>query len=166
MSEYEEKVIKLSKILNSYALKLTKNRQDADDLTQDTLISAILKESKFEVGTNLNAWLHKMMLNLFKDRLKPKIRKFDKLVESTSNESLVYENNSVNSVVSKLNIEVINSIINKLPYTQKKCFILYNEGYKYKEVSEMQNISIGAVMWSLNAAKKELKQQLKLLGYE
>ena len=165
MSEYEEKVIKLSKILNSYALKLTKNRQDADDLTQDTLISAILKESKFEVETNLNAWLHKMMLNLFKDRLKPKIRKFDRLVESTSNESLVYENNSVNSVVSKLNIEVINSIINKLPSIQKDCFTLHNAGYKCREIAELQNIPIGTVMSNLSEARKTIKYKLYKLNF-
>jgi len=166
MTEYEKSVIKLSKVLNSYALKLTKNKQDADDLTQETLISAILKEDSFQKGTNLNAWLHKMMFNLFRQRLKPKIRKFDKLVESISNESLVYKNYITNSILSKLNIDVINCIINKLPNTQKDCFVLYNTGYKYKEIAEKLNIPIGTVMSSLSNAKKTIKHKLNKLGYE
>src|SRR6187551_3880640 len=63
--EFNEKVSDESKPLTGFALKLTHNMEDAEDLLQDTMLKAFSNKEKFQEGTNLKGWLFTIMKNIF-----------------------------------------------------------------------------------------------------
>lgn len=162
MNNYQNDLIYLTPFLKKYALVLTGNNEDAEDLVQKTMFNAVLKEDKFEYGTNLKKWLGTVMVNIFRDNKRKENKKkpfteytFNNVKQSTSN--LVFQN---------LSIELINTLINELPKKDKDVFLLYIDGYKAIEIADLYNVSLNVVLGRIKKTKKNLKIKLKELGYE
>ena len=92
MNNYQNDLISLTPFLKKYALVLTGNNEDAEDLVQKTMFNAVLKEDKFEYGTNLKKWLGTVMVNIFRDNKRKENKKkpfteytFNNVKQSTSN---------------------------------------------------------------------------------
>ena len=63
--EFSSQIVKLSKALKPFAMRLTKDLDDANDLLQDTLLKGFTNSEKFKDGTNLKAWMFTIMKNTF-----------------------------------------------------------------------------------------------------
>ena len=63
--EFQAKVTQEESPLKNYAIKLTHDQMEAEDLVQDTMLKAFINEDKFSSGTNLKGWLYTMMKNIF-----------------------------------------------------------------------------------------------------
>jgi len=167
MSDFEKDIVDSIPMLKQYAFTLTKNKEYANDLLQDTLLRAFLKEDLFTKNTNLGGWLSTMMKNLFISQLKVKSRFISK--DNIDFEEIYKVTNKkfdCNDGVSNLGIEVINSLFKDINKTNLEMFLLMEKGFKYKELAEIFNIPIGSVKGQLHYTKKELKNKLKKLGYE
>jgi RNA polymerase sigma factor (sigma-70 family) len=147
--------------LNAYALKFTKDTDDAQDLIQDTMLKAIRYFHKFDPDTNLKAWLFVIMKNTFINNFR-KNRKIQPFIsqEELSSANLIRtatRNGSEGNFVMK----DIKKAISKIPEAYAFSFVRYFEGYKYHEIAQELNIPIGTVKTRIHQARELLKKQLQ-----
>lgn len=155
LQHYEQK-------LKLYALKLTTNMDDAQDLVQETMLKALKYRSKFSDGTNFSAWMHTIMKNTFINQYR---RKKKRLVVTDDTENQVYLNN--NRLTSdypsdQLTIhKEIKQAVDKLDQKYKTPFQLHFDGYKYHEIADQLQLPVGTVKSRIFTARHLLSTQLK-----
>jgi RNA polymerase sigma factor (sigma-70 family) len=155
--------------LRAFALKLTKNSIDAEDLVQDTLIKVLDNHGKFNANFgNFRGWITTIMRNQFiNDYRKKKHRQtnsFDPMqiivVES-------YVGNTENTAISELSQQVLHRFINELEDIYKNPFVLYLHGFSYEDISELLSTEINTLRTRIFHARRILQQRiLKLLEQE
>jgi RNA polymerase sigma factor (sigma-70 family) len=148
--------------LNSYAYSLTRNRTDAEDLVQETFLRAIQNKDKFQQGSNLKAWMFTIMKNTFinnyhKQNLTHATLDSSKELYNLKNESY-NERITPESILS--NHEIIREIKN-LKEEQRVPFQMHFEGYKYKEIAEELNLSIGTIKSRIFFSRKKLMNKFQ-----
>ncbi len=163
--EFNEQVSNESRPLTGFALKLTHNMEDAEDLLQDTMLKAFSNKEKFQEGTNLKGWLFTIMKNIFinKYRRAMKSRIFN---DDTDNQFYINSasNTSGNDGESALVLGDINKAIDKLSDNLRTPFMMSFTGYKYEEIADTLRIPLGTVKVRIHNARKELMVQLKDYG--
>jgi RNA polymerase sigma factor (sigma-70 family) len=155
--------------LRAFALKLTKNSIDAEDLVQETLIKVLDNRGKFNADHgSFRSWITTIMRNLFiNDYRKKKHRQtqsFDPMqmvvVES-------YLGNTENSAVSDLSQQVLHRFINELEDNYKNPFVLYLHGFSYEDISDLLSTEVNTLRTRIFHARRILQQRiLKLLEQE
>jgi len=169
--------------LYSYAKRLSGQDSDADDLLQDTYIRAFKGFDKFKQGTNLRAWLYRIMTNtFFNSRRQQKLR--PKLVDS-GEDSQIFDHlfldsegwgNNTSSHSSPTHSAEVEFLM-RIPDTQVKgalealpehyrvpVLLADVEGFPYKEIAELLDLPEGTVMSRLHRGRKFLKEELYELG--
>lgn len=159
--EFNYQVTNFSSKLKSFAISLTKDREDAQDLFQETIMKALKYRDKFVDPTNLKAWLYTIMRNTFiNEYRRNKISKT--MIDSSPNSYLM---NSVAqptiAAEMSLNLQEINGAIISLEDEYRIPFQLFVDGFKYKEISEELNLPIGTVKSRIFIARQKLMGQLK-----
>jgi RNA polymerase sigma factor (sigma-70 family) len=151
----------IAKALKPFAMRLTKDLDDAKDLLQDTMIKAFTNRDKFENGTNLKAWMYTIMKNTFITNYQKLIKK-NTFIDTTEN--LHYINSthyvSLNYATTNFALEDINKAINILDEDYKTPFMMYFRGFKYYEIADKLEIPIGTVKNRIHIARQELKEML------
>ena len=123
-------------ILKGYLLKVTSDPELAADLTQETMLKAILKIKKFKGKSKFSSWLISIGTNLYRDYIKKHKRELH-----------VEDLNDYDSI-SEIKDEkvVIEEILDKLPSEKRMVLVLKHYfGYKYKEISEIMDCPVGTV---------------------
>jgi len=148
------------------ALRMTRNREDAEDLVQETTTKAFSAFDRFEKGTNFRAWIFKILTNTFINNYY-RVRDRDKLpsLDEMEEESLfqpVFEGISPEqALLNTLTKEDIQKAIDVIPIDFKSVVILnLVEGFSYKETAEILDIPIGTVMSRLHRGRKILQKLL------
>ncbi|PZX46998.1 RNA polymerase sigma factor [Algoriphagus chordae] len=159
--EFSYSLDQLSGVLKPFALKLTRDLDDANDLLQDTMVKAFTNQDKFAEGTNLKAWLYTIMKNTFITNYQKMVRRAT-FVDTTDNLHFINSSGSLieNSVYGDFAIEDIYQAIDKLDEIFSSPFLLYYRGFKYHEIAERLSIPIGTVKNRIHIARKHLKQDL------
>jgi RNA polymerase sigma factor (sigma-70 family) len=161
--EFNYNVSRSSKALKPFALRLTKDLDEANDLIQDTLLKALTHRDKFMDGTNLKAWLYTIMKNTFITNYQKMVRK-KTFIDSTDN--LHYLNSPLHVTYNEANssfaLTDINSAIDDLEESQRTPFMMYFRGFKYHEIAIKLNIPIGTVKNRIHLARKFLKTRLSV----
>jgi len=151
-----------AKPLYAFAFNLTKNTEDAKDLYQETSFRAIKNWEKFNEGTNLKAWLFTIMKNKFITNYRQKSKR-NVIVDST--DSLHYINSSYleirNGGESNIMMEELTTLLNSLDKKFRIPFIMHYEGYKYHEIAQELDTSIGTIKSRIFFARKRMKELLK-----
>lgn len=160
--EFNFQVTSLRDKLRYFALKLTQNGDDADDLLQDTMLKAFVNRDKFAEKTNMAAWLYTIMKNTFINNYRKAV-KANTIIDNTKD--LYYLNipqntGSVSPESRYAEKEILKSI-EGLDDTYKVPFQLHNDGFKYKEIADQLEIPIGTVKSRIFLARKELMHTLK-----
>lgn len=152
-----------TKTLRPFAMRLTKNYDDANDLVQDTLVKAFLNKDKYADGTNLKAWLFTIMKNTFITNYQRMMRK-NTIIDSSDNLHYINSTDSIvqNDAFGNFANEDITKALDKLDNTYKEPFMMYFNGFKYHEIAEKVAIPIGTVKNRIHLARKELKDRLKV----
>jgi len=165
MTHFTNNVTALSTTLKPYAVRLTGDLTDAEDLIQETMFRALSNESKFLEGTNLKAWLFTIMKNIFINNYRKKVKR-NTIVDTTDN--LFYLNSgaemSVNNGERSFVMNDILKAIHALNQEFRVPFMMHYKGYKYHEIAEKLNLPLGTVKSRIFFARKELKDQLKVYG--
>jgi RNA polymerase sigma factor (sigma-70 family) len=164
--EFNYSLEKAGTSLKPFALRLTKDIEDANDLIQETLVKAFTNRDKFADGTNLKAWLYTIMKNTFITNYQRIVRR-KTFIDTSDNLQYINSGNSVtqNTAHSAFAMQEITSTIDSLEETYRTPFMLYYKGFKYHEIAERLNIPIGTVKNRIHIARKELKERLLKFGY-
>lgn len=159
--EFSYSLNQLSGVLKPFALKLTRDIDDANDLLQDTMVKAFTNQDKFAEGTNLKAWLYTIMKNTFITNYQKMVRRAT-FVDTTDNLHYINSNSTLieNSAYGEFAIDDIYEAIDKLDEIFSTPFLLYYRGFKYHEIAERLSIPIGTVKNRIHIARKYLKQDL------
>jgi RNA polymerase sigma-70 factor (ECF subfamily) len=156
-----EDILKFIPAIKRFANYLCKDKNDADDLMQESLINAILNKDKFRDGTNLEAWLLTITKYKFYSNLGKNQNKIFKNSCEIADNKVVF-----NTAFSNMNTEFITSIIEKLPKQHKEVFMLHLQGFTYREIGKKLAITQSAAHDRMTCLKKVLVKRLKLKGYE
>ena len=143
------------------AFYLTKNEDDASDLTQSVFLKALCNFEKFTDSTNLGGWLYTIMRNLFiyqcRSADQVRISRSDKEYETAPNDLMYGTTESADSRCTMQDIEHAIDILNK-EYSIP--FRMYVSGYKYQEIADKMNIPLGTVKSRIFIARKKAQAYL------
>lgn len=148
--------------LRLYAIKLTSNIDDAQDLVQETMLKALKYKDRFSEGTNFSAWVHTIMKNTFINNYR---RQKKRLVVRDETENQVLLHNPTNT--SSLNAEQtafyneITSTVDKLDERYRIPFEQHCCGFKYHEIADALSLPVGTVKSRIFTARTLLSAQLK-----
>ena len=169
---FAEKATPYMDQLYSHALRLTKNPADAEDLVQETYLKGYKAFNSFKDGTNLRAWLFRILTNSFINAYRKKQRSFDEQevedIEAFNTlSSADYSSNThlgISAEVAlfeRLTDDEIQTAIDSLPGTYKDVVLLADvQGFSYKEIAEILDVPDGTVMSRLHRARAKLKDLL------
>jgi RNA polymerase sigma-70 factor (ECF subfamily) len=160
--DFNQVLLKNAEFLKPFAVTLTRDNEIAKDLFQETLYRALSNKDKYNVGTNIKAWLFTIMRNIFINNYRRKAKQ-KTIFDSTPNDFLLDYNQATttNSAESSMRLREINAAIYNLPEIFRSPFLLYYDGFKYHEISAMLNEPLGTIKSRIHFARKLLKAQIE-----
>ncbi len=159
-SAFSDHLLGNADFLNHFAQGLTKNREMAKDLYQETICRALMNSEKFREGSNLRAWTATIMRNVFINDYRRSRRQV--YVVSTAQELLLEyrQLTAGNEGESCLRIKQIQQAIQNLPLILRQPFLLYCEGYLYREIAIMLLEPVGTIKSRIHLARRMLRPQV------
>ena len=160
--EFNQMLLANAEFLRPFAITLTRDHETAKDLFQETMFRALDNQEKYNVGTNIKAWLYTIMRNVFINNYRKKARQ-NTVLDSTPNEFLLdYNQSSIrNTAEITLELKEIYQAVHLLPDIFRKPFMLYFDGFKYHEISDMLKEPLGTIKSRIHFARKLLKSQIQ-----
>jgi RNA polymerase sigma factor (sigma-70 family) len=160
--DFDRMLLENTDFLKPFAITLTRDHETAKDLLQETIFRALANREKYNVGTNIKAWLYTIMRNIFINNYRRKAKQHT-IFDSTPNEYLINYNQSVvaNPAESNIKLKEVREAVFQLPEIFKKPFLLYFDGYKYNEIAELLEEPLGTIKSRIHFARKLLKAQLE-----
>jgi RNA polymerase sigma-70 factor, ECF subfamily len=166
---FEQEAIPFMPEMYAAALRLTRDRSDAEDLVQETFLRAYRGFGGFEPGTNLRAWLYRILTNAYiniyrKRQREPVTVSDDELPEWWLYEKLGGEGVEASAearVLESLPDEDVQEALASLPEQFRLAVLLADvEGFSYKEIAEILEIPMGTVMSRLHRGRRALEKRL------
>jgi len=160
--DFTQMLLANAEFLRPFAVTLTRDNETAKDLFQETLFRALANKEKYNVGTNIKAWLYTIMRNVFINDYRKKARQ-NTIFDSTPNDFLLDYNQTAtsNTAEKTLQLKEIQASIHNLPDIFKKPFLLYFEGFKYHEIADMLKEPLGTIKSRIHFARKLLKAEIQ-----
>ena len=156
--------------LYSHALRLTRNAADAEDLVQETYLKAFRSYESFTAGTNLRAWLFRILTNSQINRYRAKQRRPEETELDDVGDLYLYKKLAVPGAIGRSAEDELMDLFSEsevvaamdaLPDNYRTAVLLADvEGFAYKEIAEMLDIPIGTVMSRLHRGRKALQREL------
>jgi RNA polymerase sigma-70 factor, ECF subfamily len=171
-ARFTEQAMEHMPSLYSAAMRMTRNRADAEDLVQDTYLKAYRGFESFTEGTNLKAWLYRILTNTFINRYRAQQRRPDETDLEEVEDFYLYRrlggleaaraSRSAEDELFELFTDTeVKDAVESLPEQFRLAVLLADvEGFSYKEIAEILDIPIGTVMSRLHRGRKGLQKQL------
>jgi RNA polymerase sigma-70 factor, ECF subfamily len=165
---FEREALPHTELLYNYALRMTNNPADADDLLQETFLKAYRFWDKYEQGTNIRAWLFRIMKNSFINRYRKETKEpatveyqeVENFYTSIRHESVAPSDLQENLIGNLLDDDVASAVAD-LPEDFRTVVILCDiEGLSYEEIAEFVDIPLGTVRSRLHRGRKLLRGRL------
>jgi RNA polymerase sigma-70 factor (ECF subfamily) len=160
VAEFNGMLVTHSDFLKPFAISLTKDLDSARDLMQETMYRALANKEKYSVGTNIKAWLYTILRNTFINDYRRKVKRNQVLVQAPAN-GLPDAGISMFTADGSMELKEIWGMVRELPDIFRNPFILYFEGYKYHEISEMLHEPLGTIKSRIHFARRLLKNQIE-----
>jgi RNA polymerase sigma factor (sigma-70 family) len=159
--EFDQIVINNAEYLKPFAITLTRDNETAKDLLQETMFRAFANREKYNVGTNIKAWLYTIMRNIFINDYRRKAKQHT-ILDNSINDFLLNSNqlSIANEAETNLKMKDIQHAVHSLPDIFRNPFMLYFEGYKYNEIAAMLKEPLGTIKSRIHFARKLLKEQI------
>lgn len=163
---FEDLAMPLFDRLYNFAHWLTQNREEAEDLVQETYAKALKGFSSFQPGTNFRAWIYRILRNTFltsRTGLKTQ-QQFD-LEDEGANETILSDPRTPESILlEKLDSQLIHKALDQLPVVYREALLLCDfEEMSYQEISATLGAPVGTVMSRLSRARKALRENVREL---
>ena len=164
--------------LYSAALRMTRNAADAEDLVQETYLKAYRAFAGFEAGTNLKAWLYRILTNTFINSYRSKKRRPEQAdVEDVEDlylyhrlgglEAAAAGRSAEDEVLDQFTDDEVKQALESLPDQFRIAVLLADvEGFSYKEIADIVDVPIGTVMSRLHRGRKALQKALFDFGMD
>ncbi len=171
-ASFEQQVRPYLGQLYQAALRMTRNASDAEDLVQETLAKAYTAFHQFKPGTNLRAWLHKILSNTFVNSYR-KTKRQPALAAAPESPDEWQQGTDPSQVVRSAEAEALDRLgdsevlraLRDLPQDFRTAVYLADiEGYPYREVAAMMGTPIGTVMSRLHRGRDRLRRALAAYG--
>lgn len=158
-NQFLESIDKLNNLLFSYALRLTRSHQDAQDLMQETTMRAFRHKDKFTMGTNFKSWVSTIMRNTFINRYR-KLKNRKHVNAPIEDFTYAIENTSAinNSGEQNLRMQELARVMDTINDIYTVPFMMFYRGYEYKEIAEYLDIPIGTVKSRIFLARRKMKE--------
>jgi RNA polymerase sigma-70 factor (ECF subfamily) len=161
---FEELAMPLFDQLYNFAHWLTQNREEAEDLVQETYAKALKGFSSFQLGTNFRAWMYRILRNTYlTSRTGLKVTMTVPLDPEEDGPELAVESDTPETILfERSNRELLQSAIDELPVYSREILLLCDvEEMSYQEIAETLSIPMGTVMSRLSRARKMLRDRLR-----
>jgi RNA polymerase sigma-70 factor (ECF subfamily) len=158
--------------LYTAALRMTRNPADAEDLVQETFLKAYRAFASFELGTNLKAWLYRILTNTYINTYRAKKRRPEIADVEDVEDLYLYHRlggdqggglgrSAEDEALDRFTDTDVKEAIEALPDTFRMAVLLADvEGFSYKEIAEITDVPIGTVMSRIHRGRKALQKAL------
>lgn len=148
--------------LRRFALKLTADIEDANDLLQETSLKALDNEDKYTPDTNFKGWMYTIMRNIFINNYRKTVRD-QTFVDHTENlfHLNLPQDSGFESTEGNYDLKEIRKIVHSLPKEYRVPFSMYVSGFKYREIAEKLGLPIGTVKSRIFFTRQRLQKDLK-----
>ena len=146
--------------LRAFAISLTQNNDRADDLVQETLVKAWDKQSSFQLGTNLKAWLFTILRNEFYSQMRKRGR------EVQDSDGILTAGMAIHpGQQGNVDLKDFRNALETLPEDQREAIILIGaSGFSYEEAAEICNCAVGTIKSRVSRARTRLQEILGIQG--
>jgi RNA polymerase sigma-70 factor (ECF subfamily) len=171
-ARFAEEAMEFMPSLYSGALRMTRNAADAEDLVQETYLKAYRAYGSFEEGTNLKAWLFRILTNTFINTYRAKQRRPGETDLDDVEDLYLYHRlggleaamagrSAEDELLERFTDDEVKRALEDLPEQFRVAVLLADvEGFSYKEIAEILDIPIGTVMSRLHRGRKGLERRL------
>jgi RNA polymerase sigma-70 factor (ECF subfamily) len=171
-AEFADQALEYMSALYSAALRMTRNPSDAEDLVQETYLRAYRGYGGFEAGTNLRAWLYRILTNTYINSYRAKQRRPDERQLDEVEDLYLYRRigaveeamasrSAEDELMDLFTDDEVKSALDSLPEQFRIAVYLADvEGFSYKEIAEILEIPIGTVMSRLHRGRKAMQKEL------
>jgi RNA polymerase sigma-70 factor (ECF subfamily) len=173
---FAEQAMEHMPALYAAAMRMTRNKSDAEDLVQETYLKAYRAFGSFQEGTNLRAWLYRILTNTFINIYRAKKRRPDESDLDDVEDLYLYRRlgglegatagrSAEDEVLDQITEGEVKAAIEALPEQFRMAVLLADvEGFQYKEIAEILDIPIGTVMSRLHRGRRALQKSLFEFG--
>ena len=169
-ADFERDAMQFASQLYSAALRMTRNPADAEDVVQETYLKAYRGYGTFKAGTNLKAWLYRILTNTYINRYRKKQRRPSEVELGELQDLYLYKRLGEQSGASQSAEEEaldrfvdadVKQALESLPEHFRMPVLLADvDGFSYKEIAEILDVPIGTVMSRLHRGRKALQKKL------
>jgi RNA polymerase sigma-70 factor (ECF subfamily) len=175
-ADFAEQAMEHMPALYAAAMRMTRNKSDAEDLVQETYLKAYRAYGGFQEGTNLRAWLYRILTNTFINSYRAKKRRPDESDLDDVEDLYLYRRlgglegaaagrSPEDEVLDQITEAEVKAAIEALPEQFRMAVLLADvEGFQYKEIAEILDIPIGTVMSRLHRGRRALQKSLFEFG--
>ena len=159
---FRKDLIGVQEELLRFAYKLTANREEANDLLQETSLKALDNEEKYVPDTNFKGWMYTIMRNIFINNYR-KIVRDQTFVDTTDNyyHLNLPQDSGFESTEGAYDLKEMHRIVNALPREYKIPFSMHVSGFKSREIAEKLGLPLGTVKSRIFFTRQRLQQELK-----
>ncbi|MFV2065792.1 MAG: sigma-70 family RNA polymerase sigma factor [Pirellulales bacterium] len=167
---FEEQAMPFAGQLYSAALRMTRNPSDAEDVVQETFLKAYRAFGSYQQGTNLKAWLYRILTNTYINKYRKKQRRPSEVELGELQDLYLYRrmgevsgasvSAEEDALASFVDTDIV-AALESLPENFRMPVLMADvEGFSYKEIAEMLDVPIGTVMSRLHRGRKALQKKL------
>ena len=160
--DFTQNLLGMQSELHRFAMKLTADKEEADDLLQETSLKALDNEDKYTPDTNFKGWMYTIMRNIFINNYRKTVRD-QTFVDQTENlyHLNLPQDSGFDSTEGNYDLKEIRRIVNSLPKEYRVPFSMYISGFKYREIADRLSLPIGTVKSRIYFTRQRLQRDLK-----
>lgn len=161
-ANFAQDLLSVQTELLNFAYKLTADREEANDLLQETSLKALDNEDKYTAETNFKGWIYTIMRNIFINNYRKTLRD-QTYVDQTDNQFYLNQNIDIegDSTEGSYDLKEMRRIVNALPKEYRIPFSMYVSGFKYREIADKLGLPLGTVKSRIYFTRQKLQEELK-----
>ena len=161
-TDFTQNLLGMQPELRRFAMKLTADYEEANDLLQETSLKALDNEDKYTPDTNFKGWMYTIMRNIFINNYRKTVRD-QTFIDQTDNlfHLNLPQDSGFESTEGNYDLKEIRKIVNSLPKEYRVPFSMYVSGFKDREIADKLGLPLGTVKSRIFFTRQRLQKELK-----